>query len=103
GEVSMDATTTTEPGTGTSGGAKDKAQQAAGQAQETMQGAKEQAQEKLHEATGQAREQAMKLGDQARGRAREQVDQRSTMLGERAGSTAGDLRSVSETLREQGK
>jgi hypothetical protein len=39
----------------------------------------------------------------ARTRAREQVDQRSTQAGERALGTAGDMRSVSEELRKQGK
>jgi hypothetical protein len=39
----------------------------------------------------------------ARARAREQVDQRSTQAGERALGTAGDIRSISEELRKQGK
>ncbi len=61
--------------------AKDKAQEVAGQAQERAQAAASQAQEKL----------------------REQVDQRSTRAGEKVNSTAQDLRSVSEELRNQGK
>jgi len=40
---------------------------------------------------------------EARGRMREQVDRRSTEIGERVGSTAGDARSVAEQLRSQGK
>ena len=36
-------------------------------------------------------------------RVRDQVDQRSTQAGERVGSTAQDIRSVGEELREQGK
>ena len=39
----------------------------------------------------------------ARTRTREQVDQRSTQAGERALGTAGDIRSISEELRKQGK
>jgi hypothetical protein len=52
----------------------------------------EQAKEKVQEATG-----------QARGQVRQQIDQRSTEAGERVTSTAGDVRSVAQQLREQGK
>jgi hypothetical protein len=55
-----------------------------------------QAKEKAHEAAGQAKQ-------QAGSKLREQVDQRSTQAGEQVASTAGDLRSVSEQLRSQGK
>jgi hypothetical protein len=58
----------------------------------SMQGAAGQAQEKMQEATG-----------QARSKAREQVDQRTTQAGERVSSTAGDVRSVADELRKQGK
>jgi hypothetical protein len=58
----------------------------------TTEKAKEQAKEKA----GQAR-------DQARAKVREQVDQRTTQAGERVGSAAGDVRSVAEELRRQGK
>lgn len=40
---------------------------------------------------------------QARSRFREQVDQRSTLAGERASATAQDVRSVADGLRQQGK
>jgi hypothetical protein len=55
-----------------------------------------QAKEKAQEAAGQAKE---KAGSQLRS----QVDQRSTDAGHRVGGFAADVRSVSETLREQGK
>ena len=40
---------------------------------------------------------------QARGRLSDQVDQRSTQAGERIAGTAGDVRSVADELRRQGK
>jgi hypothetical protein len=55
-----------------------------------------QAQEKVQE-------QALRARDQARERMRDQVDQRSTQAGERVTSTAGDVRSVAQGLRDQGK
>ena len=66
-------------------------------------GAKEQAQEKAQEVAGQAKEQAQQAAGEAKGRLREQVDQRSTQAGEQVSSTAGDLRTVGEELRKQGK
>jgi hypothetical protein len=60
--------------------------------QSQVEDAKEQAKEKAQEASGQARD-----------RVREQVDQRSTQVGERVASAAGDARSVGEQLRRQGK
>ncbi len=75
----------TQAGPSTSQRAEDPAQQRTQQAKET-------AQQKVQEATG-----------EARGRLREQVDQRSTQAGEQVRSTAGDLRTVAEQLREQGK
>lgn len=78
---------------GQSGGpAQEKAQQAAGQAQE-----------KAQEVAGQAQEKAQQAMGQAGGRARELVDQRSTQAGEKVAEQAGDLRSVGEQLRSQGK
>ncbi len=56
----------------------------------------EQAKEKAQEAAGQAKE---KAGSQLRS----QVDQRSTDAGHRVSGVASDVRSVSESLREQGK
>src|SRR3954452_5613328 len=51
----------------------------------------------------QAKEKAQEAAGQAKGRVREQVDQRSSEAGQKVSSTAGDLRSVGEQLREQGK
>jgi hypothetical protein len=46
---------------------------------------------------------ASSAADTARRRTREEVDRRSTQAGERAIGTAGDIRSVGEELRRQGK
>ena len=67
------------------------------------QGATAQAKDKAQELAGQAQEQAQQVAGQARDRVRSQIDQRSTQAGERVRSQAGDLRSVGEQLREQGK
>jgi hypothetical protein len=56
----------------------------------------DQAKEKAQEAAGQAKEKASS-------QLRSQVDQRSTDAGHRVGGFAADVRSVSDTLREQGK
>jgi hypothetical protein len=61
------------------------------------------AQEKAQQAAEQAREQAQRAAGQARDRMREQVDQRSTQAGEQLSSQAGDLRTLGEELRNQGK
>jgi hypothetical protein len=53
--------------------------------------------------TEQAKEKAQEGAQQAKRTVRDQVDQRSTEAGERVGSTAQDMRSVSEELRKQGK
>jgi hypothetical protein len=66
---------------------------------ETMSTTQEQAQE----VAGRAKEQAGQAAQQARGRVRDQVDQRSTMAGERVTTTAQDVRAVADTLRDQGK
>jgi hypothetical protein len=66
-------------------GAQDRAKQAAGDAKE------------------QVKEQAQQAAGQARGRIRDEADRRSTDAGERVQAQAGDLRSVGEQLREQGK
>jgi hypothetical protein len=62
-----------------------------------------QATDKAQEVAGQAKEKAQEAAGQAKGRVREQVEQRSTEAGERVSTTAGDLRSVSDELRKQGK
>jgi hypothetical protein len=59
---------------------------------ETVTEVRDQAQEKAQEAKAKASDQA-----------RTQIDQRSTQLGERVHSTAGDIRTVGQQLREQGK
>jgi len=59
-------------------------------------GATEQAQEKAKEVAGQALE-------KARDRVRDQVDQRSTQASGQLNSTADDVRSFAQQLREQGK
>jgi hypothetical protein len=53
--------------------------------------------------TEQAKEKAQEGAQQAKRSVRDQVDQRSTEAGHRVGSTAGDIRSVGEELRKQGK
>ena len=60
-------------------------------------------QEKVQEVAGQAQEKAQEASAQAQDKLREQVDQRSTQAGEKVSGTAGDLRSVGEELRKQGK
>jgi hypothetical protein len=70
-----------------------------GKAQEAADAARE----KASEVTGQAREKAGEAAGQARDRVRSQVDERSNALGEQVGTTAGDLRTVGEELRKQGK
>ena len=58
----------------------------------TTEQAKEKAQEKAQQAKG-----------QAASRVRDQVDQRSTQAGQQVSTTASDIRSVADQLREQGK
>ncbi|HKO28832.1 MAG TPA: hypothetical protein VJU80_15340, partial [Solirubrobacteraceae bacterium] len=62
-----------------------------------------QVQEKTQQLAGQAQEQAQQVAGQARTRLREQLDHRSSQAAEQIATQASDLRSVSETLREQGK
>jgi hypothetical protein len=51
----------------------------------------------------QAQDKAKEAAGEARGRVRQEVDRRSTEIGGRVGSSAGDARSVAEELRKQGK
>jgi hypothetical protein len=74
-----------------------------GEAQGATDKAKEQAQGKAEEVKEQAQERARGMAEQARGRAGEQLDQRSTQAGEQVSTVAGDVRSVGEELRKQGK
>jgi hypothetical protein len=62
-----------------------------------------QAQEKAAEVKEQAQEKARGVAEQARGRAAEQLDQRSTQAGSQVSTVAGDVRSVGDELRKQGK
>jgi hypothetical protein len=50
-----------------------------------------------------AKEKARQAAGQARVKFREQVDERTTQAGERVGTAAGDVRSVADELRRQGK
>jgi hypothetical protein len=71
--------------------------------QSTMQQMTGQTQEKAQQLVGQAQGQAQQVAEQARTRLREQLDQRSSQAAEQITTHASDLRSVSETLHEQGK
>lgn len=51
----------------------------------------------------QAKDKAQQAAGQARRGLRDQVDTRSTQAGEQVGGVAQDVRSVADTLREQGK
>ena len=55
------------------------------------------------EDTGQAKERVQEATQEAKGRLRDQVDQRSTQAGQQINTVAGDVRSVAEELRTQGK
>src|SRR5947209_15082594 len=85
------------------GGARDDIPGAAQQAQGTAQNVAGQAQEQAQNFVGQAQEQAQQVAGQAKNRVREQIDQRSSQAGEQINQQAADLRSVSSSLREQGK
>ena len=58
---------------------------------------------KAEDVKEQAQEKARDFKQEARGRATEQVDQRSTQAGDQVSTVAGDVRSVGEELRRQGK
>ncbi|HEX6781866.1 MAG TPA: hypothetical protein VF125_07535 [Solirubrobacterales bacterium] len=61
------------------------------------------AQDRAQEIAGEAQEKAREAAGQAQEGVRAQIDDRSTQAGERVAGTAGDLRSVGEELRKQGK
>jgi hypothetical protein len=61
------------------------------------------AQDKAQEVAGEAQEKAKEAAGKAQESVRAQIDDRSTQVGERVIGTAGDLRSVGEELRKQGK
>lgn len=75
----------------------------AGNGPTTESGSTGQAKEKAQQAAGAAKEQAQQAAGQAKGALRTQVDQRSTEAGEKVGGFASDVRSVGEQLRQQGK
>jgi hypothetical protein len=67
------------------------------------QGATAQAKDKAQEVAGQAQEKAQQAAGQAKYRIRGQIDDRSTQAGQQVSTHAQDLRSVGDSLREQGK
>jgi hypothetical protein len=70
---------------------------------QTDAGTGDQVKEKATEVAGQAQEKAQQAAGQARNQVRTQIDQRSTDAGRRVSAQGGDLRTVGEQLREQGK
>lgn len=78
-------------GVADTGQAKERAKETAAQAKEKASEVADQAQEQMHQAAG-----------KAKGRVRTQLDERSTETGERIVTQAGDIRSVGQSLREQG-
>ena len=66
-------------------------------------GATAHAQDKAQEVAGQAQEKAQQAAGQAKEQMRTQVDTRSTQAGEQVSQQAGDIRTVAEKLREEGK
>ncbi len=66
-------------------------------------GATGQAKEKVQEMAGQAQAQVQDAAGQAKSRLRDQVDQRSSQMGDQVKTTADDLRSVAEELRNRDK
>jgi|SRR5215213_4028325 len=61
------------------------------------------AQDKAQEVAAETQERAREAAGQAQEGVRRQIDERSTQFGEQVTGTAGDLRSVGEELRKQGK
>jgi len=53
--------------------------------------------------TEQAQKKVGEAAEQAKSTVRQQVDERSTQIGEQVSSQAGDVRSVADELRKQGK
>jgi hypothetical protein len=68
----------------------------------TADSAADQARAKTQEVGTQAKEKAQEAGAQARDRVRSEVDRRSTVAGEQAGSAAQALRDASQRLRDEG-
>jgi hypothetical protein len=61
------------------------------------------AQDKAREVAGQAQDKTREAAGQARGRLTDQVNQRSTQAGQQVSGASGDVRSVAQELRNQGK
>jgi len=59
--------------------------------------------QKAQEMASQAQDRAREAAGEARGRVRQEVDRRSTEIGDRIGGGAGDVRTVADELRKQGK
>jgi hypothetical protein len=70
---------------------------------QTEAGTGDQVKDKATEVAGQAQEKAQQAAGQARDQVRTQIDQRSTDAGQKISMQGGDLRTVGEQLREQGK
>jgi len=66
-------------------------------------GTADQVKDQVREKAQVAQDKARGAIGQARGRLSDQVDQRSTQAGERIAGTAGDVRSIADQLRNQGK
>jgi hypothetical protein len=66
-------------------------------------GGGEQASSGTEQAKEKVQETAQQAAGQARGQIRKQVDERSTQAGEQVSSTADDVRTIAQQLREQGK
>jgi ElaB/YqjD/DUF883 family membrane-anchored ribosome-binding protein len=76
---------------------------AAGTGQAKAADAAGQAQEKAQQVAGEAQEKAQQAAGKAQDRVREQIDQRSSQAADQIKEQGSDLRSVGESLREQGK
>jgi hypothetical protein len=63
----------------------------------------ESAQQKAHDVLSQAQEKAQDVTGQAKGKLREGLDQRTSQAATQIGEQASDLRTVGQSLREQGK
>jgi hypothetical protein len=63
----------------------------------------DQVKDQVRDKTQLAQDKAKGALGQARGQFRDQVDRRSTQAGERVGSTAADVRSIADELRQRGK
>jgi hypothetical protein len=72
-------------------------------AYKTTEAATDQVKDQVRDKAQVAQDKARGALGQARGRLSGQVDQRSTQAGERIAGTAGDVRSIAQELRNQGK